>query len=454
MPRPSPVSIAYQQLLTQGRLQTNPSQAALVDQLATLQQRLATTTPSTKSRSPWWPFKRSHAGSVSSNTDVHNTGGDQPSSKLNGIYIHGGVGTGKSLLADLFTSTLPVSIPSRRIHFHEFMSETHMSLHRARQSPFYTGDPLSRIGADIQSESNVLCLDEFQVSDIADAMILKRLFGAFWEAGGVMISTSNRRPEELYLNGLNRGLFLPFIDDLLAKCVVWKVEGAQDYRMGKQRQRIDGDVFFTDPQEFQKQFRQATNQQNLTRTEVQVVMGRTLAVDAVKPPGTQEKAIASSNLDCLCRTHLGASDYHALCKFASTIYLSGLHKFAADDLDTVRRFITLVDVAYESRTRIYCLSTEPLLETFKNIILSGEDVDSGNRSNSEALSQLRQMTVKGEGGSSSSMMSTFLDGVEWSATGLTKASLATGGAGETDVRFAVGRAISRLSEMGSIEYGD
>ncbi|KAK5099659.1 hypothetical protein LTR70_002261 [Exophiala xenobiotica] len=422
MTRGSPISAAYQNLLSKGRLNPNPGQAALANQLGHLQQNLTV-------RGRWWK----HNNAASSN----------------GVYIYGGVGTGKSRIADLFAATLPSHVTRRRTHFFEFMMDTHMRLHRARSEANYAGDPLTRIGREIQRESSVLCLDEFQVSDIADAMMLKRLF-------------------ELYKNGLNRPLFLPFIEELQQRCLVFRMEGDHDYRLDGQKQHTRPDIFFVNAEEFQNSLSVAMNGAALEQVEIPVVMNRKLKIDAAHPPTDTRNAtstlkpVVSTTFSTLCEAFLGASDYHALCNFASTIYLSGLRQFASDELDVVRRFITLVDIAYESRTRVLCLSTEPVLKTFENIILSKSPRShDGNskQASSEALATLREvlqdqnLTVKGEGGSSSSMMSTFINDVEWSATGLKKASLATGGAGETDVRFAIGRAISRLSEMGSVAYG-
>lgn len=441
MSKSSPVWLAYQNLLSAGRLKPNPEQAALANQLGRLQLKLT---------SPERGWNRSQTVSE------------------DGLYIWGGVGTGKSRIADLFATTLPAQVTRRRTHFFEFMSDIHMRLHRARSESTYAGDPLIRIGQEIQSESSVLCLDEFQVSDIADAVILKRLFGSFWGEGGIMVSTSNRHPTDLYKNGLNRPLFIPFIEELQRRCVIFRMEGQHDYRMDAKKQHKRKDVFFTNPADYKKALSDATDGMSLQPVEVPVVMGRRLRVDATSAKSestgtaTRTKPVVSASFLNLCESFVGASDYHALCNFASTIYLSGLRKFKSDELDVVRRFITLVDVAYESRTRIFCLSTEPILKTFENIILAdGPQQSSGsdhNASASETLDKLRDilqdqsLTVKGEGGSSSSMMSTFINDVEWSATGLRKASLATGGAGETDVRFAVGRAISRLFEMDSMTY--
>jgi protein AFG1 len=405
------LSAAYTALLQRQRLSPNPGQAALVTRLASLQAELKASNYAPK-----------------------------------GVYIYGSVGTGKSRIADLFAATLPSSILSRRLHFHEFMMDIHMRLHRARSLSTYSGDPLLQIGREVSDESRVLCFDEFQVTDIADALILGRLFGAFWANGGLMVSTSNRPPENLYENGLNRELFLPFIKDLRRRCEVWKMVGSEDYRMSTGRDGKRLGVFFTENKSFQQSLHDAVGSSEMEEIEIDVLMSRKLKVNAASTERSN-KLVVSSTFEDLCQNFLGSADYYALCKKAGTIYLTGLRQFNAQELDFARRFITLVDVAYEAKVRMVCLSSVPLLEVFSNIVpkirVEGELQDALNRN----------MTVKGEGGSSSSMMSTFIGEMEWSATGLSQASLATGGAGETDVGFAVGRAVSRLYEMGSENYG-
>lgn len=405
----STLQAAYKALIKRNRLTPNPHQAALIARLTTLQ------------------------------NDLLSSNGNAPQ---RGVYIYGDVGTGKSRVADLFSSNLPSSISSRRVHFNEFMIDIHLRLHRARSQRSFQGDPLVHIGRDVRNESKVLCFDEFQVTDIADAMILKRLFGAIWDSGGVMVSTSNRAPDRLYENGLNRDLFLPFIGELVRRCEIWRMRGEEDYRMGETSGgRVD--VFFTDPDKFKKNLSVAVGTSEIKEMVIPVLMSRELKVRGATLPDS--RVIVSSTFGELCEAFKGSADYHALCKSASNIYITGLRQFRFDELDLVRRFITLVDLAYQANSRIICLSCVPLFEVFANIV--------PNELLVEGKLQQQLMTVKGEGGSSSSMMSTFIGDMEWSATGLSEASLATGGAGETDVRFAIGRAVSRLFEMGSKKYG-
>lgn len=327
------------------------------------------------------------------------------------------------------------------------MLDVHHRLHIARSQSHYAGDPLVQIGRDVSAESRVLCFDEFQVTDIADAMILRRLFGAVWASGGVLVSTSNRAPRRLYENGLNRELFVPFIGDLERKCEVWEVKGREDYRLkGGGGERVE--TVFLEEEGFERSLRaRVEGIGELERHEVAVAGGRSMEVLAVRD-GEAGGLLVRATFDELCRANRGSADYISLCRGAKVIYLSGLRRFERDELDVVRRFITLVDLAYEAGVRIFCLSQVPLMEVFANIVPPQTIPVEANVKRQMGSN----MTVRGEGGSSSSMSSTFFGDMEWSATGLREASLATGGAGETDVRFAVGRAVSRLFEMGSPMY--
>lgn len=413
-----PLTTAYRSLLHRNRLTPDILQSALVDRLSTLQTELSSPPPP-KSHPP----------------------------PPRGLYIHGGVGTGKSRIADLFASTLPPHVSKRRIHFHEFMLDVHARLHVARSQSHYAGDPLVQIGRDVASESRVLCFDEFQVSDIADAMILRRLFGAVWSCGGVLVSTSNRAPGRLYENGLNRELFVPFIGDLVRRCEVWEVEGREDYRMKGARGGERIGTFFLDGGTFEGSLEAKVQRLGgLERCEIAVAGGRELSVMAVRDEEVGSLLVRATFAE-LCQANRGSSDFIALCRSAKEIYVTGLRRFGRDELDIVRRFITLVDLAYEAGARIFCLSEVPLMEVFAEIV-PGQTIPV----EAPVKRQMDNMTVRGEGGSSSSMSSTFFGDMEWSATGLREASLATGGAGETDVRFAVGRAVSRLFEMGSPAY--
>ncbi|KAF2451973.1 hypothetical protein P171DRAFT_346240, partial [Karstenula rhodostoma CBS 690.94] len=243
---------AYRALISRGRLSHDHGQAALVTRLAQLQTSLT------------------QLGSTSTNAPAPR-----------GVYIYGSVGTGKSRVADLFAATLPSQISRRRIHFHEFMLDVHARLHAARSQPSFRGDPLIQIGMDVRKESQVLCFDEFQITDIADAMILKRLFAGIWGTGGVLVSTSNRPPEKLYENGLNREQFVPFIHELRRRSEVWKMEGEQDYRTKDIDDPVDRiEVFFLDPSKFEESLHRQLSGQELQRFEIVVLGNRVVSVSA------------------------------------------------------------------------------------------------------------------------------------------------------------------------------
>lgn len=411
----SALKSAYDALLTKGRLGANPGQAALVTRLSALQTTLT----------------------------------NEPHHRPNGLYIYGSVGTGKSRIADLFAATLPPHISHRRAHFHEFTLDIHSRLHTARSAPDSINsatDPLARIGRQVRAESRVLCLDEFQVTDIADALILQRLFASIWAAGGVLVATSNRHPDQLYENGLNRALFLPFIALLQQRCEVWRMAGDEDYRR-RPSSSLRVQTLFSD--EHAAAFAAALDgtllrpDAGLAPSELRVMMGRSLRVRAA-PASRGGKLVVRASFAELCEANLGAADYHALCAASSDVFVDGVRPLGRLELDYARRLVTLVDVAYEARTRVFLCCSEGV-ETFEGLF---REIVMAERERVSGLT----MDVRRGGGASSSMMSTFIGETEWSATGL-PASLATGGAGETDVVFAIGRAVSRLHEMGSAGYG-
>lgn len=491
------LEVAYQSLIARKRLRPDKHQHALVTRLATLQQDLV--------RIYGDENDYNHKHNKKKNGMIRNNHISTYFPNPRGLYIYGSVGTGKSHLADLFTSTLPSHIPRQRLHFHEFLNSIHYRLHLARSSSSssYKGDPLVQIGHEIvHHEARVLCFDEFQLTDIADAMILQRLFGAMWMAGGVLVSTSNRAPKDLYLNGLNREIVVPFLREVERWCEVWEMGGREDYRMageggGDGNGKGEGDsgriqtFFVNDEEGFTRKLKEEIAKVRrggtggdgdgddakdpLELISLPVYGSRTLQVSALPSPSSPASphqkpstsyTLITATFSQLCESPLSASDYHTLCTATSHLYLHGVRKFLAGEKDAVRRFITLIDVAYEKGTRVICSYgndeesdgkesslVESLRGVFENIVPSAAAASMMGGEKEDEKDKGIKMTVRAGGGASSSMMSTFIGETEWSATGLAEASLATGGAGETDVGFAVGRAISRLYEMGSVRYG-
>jgi predicted ATPase len=280
---------------------------------------------------------------------------------VQGMYIHGGVGCGKTMMMDMFFDQIPHNIPRVRKHFHTFMLEIHSKLHDIRQEGKKSGvqprDPLIKIANEfIEKEGLILCLDEFQVTDVADAMILKELFSGIFAAGGIVISTSNRKPDDLYKNGINRDSFLPFIDILKQRCEIVSMDDMVDYRtlvaqeeglihtpLNHETQKVMDLIY--DKLAFGQDQDDASHKDGIT---LDVVMGRTFHVRKCVP-----SRVARFQFPDLCDRALGAADYLAIAKEFPCILLENIPVLYTEDSVQLRRFITLLDVLYEHRTKVY-----------------------------------------------------------------------------------------------------
>ncbi len=265
---------------------------------------------------------------------------------IKGIYLWGDVGRGKSMLMDLFYDHLPKPILARRIHFHAFMTEIHEALYEFRQSNPGEEDPLPIIAEEFASHCQILCLDEFQVHDIADAMILSRLFEALVEQGVITITTSNRPPDGLYQNGLQRNSFLPFIELVKQRFEIISLDHDTDYRLEK----IEGSkVYFkpsTNIEPMKKLFNSLT--QHSPQAAILHVKGRNLTLNKTAD------GMAWASFAELCEAALGAEDYNTLAAEFHTLFLTGIPKMTADNRNEAKRFVLLVDALYEHRTRLIC----------------------------------------------------------------------------------------------------
>ncbi|OYU68969.1 MAG: cell division protein ZapE [Alphaproteobacteria bacterium PA2] len=296
--------------------------------------------------------------------DLSETGGllarfRKPESRR-GVYLWGPVGRGKSMLMDLFFETIPVK-SKRRTHFHVFMGEIHRRIGAwrkgdaaARKAEFgqHRGDdPIPPVADLVASEAQLICFDEFQVTDIADAMILGRLFDALFERGVTLVATSNREPDALYRDGINRQLFLPFIETLKTRVEVVKVAGAHDYRLD--RLRAAGTWFSPNDPDNQRTF--AALWKDMLGGEDEVgetleVLGRRIHLPHASG-GLLRASFAS-----LCSVALGPNDYVALAAQFHTVFLQDLPKLTANRREEARRLVTLIDELYEARTRLIVLA--------------------------------------------------------------------------------------------------
>ncbi len=267
-----------------------------------------------------------------------------------GLYIFGDVGRGKSMLMQLFYDALQTP-RKRRVHFHEFMLEVHQTLHKLRQSKGEKQqDPLKIIARMIAKKTHVLCFDEFHVTNITDAMILKNLFTALFAEGVVMVATSNWRPEDLYKDGLQRESFVPFITLLKEQVEVFELGSAKDYRL--QQQGSDEETYFYPDDEraaiaLQAAFKRLTGGKVARKAQLDI-KGRILELP--KAVGV----IAWIPFKNVCDQPLGAGDYLALIEKYKTLFLTGIPQFTNDNQNAAKRFMTLVDVLYDNRIPLYC----------------------------------------------------------------------------------------------------
>jgi len=309
-----------------------------------------------------------------------------------GLYLYGSVGTGKSLLMDRFFDLVPVQ-KKRRCHFHAFMAEVHHRIHQLKLDDldkygrnFHVDtneyrNPIHRVGRQIAGETSLLCFDEFQVTDVADALILSQLFSVLFTLGTVVVATSNRPPDDLYEGGVNRYYFMPFIELLKKHCVTHDMASATDYR------RLTSVNF---PSYYFTAHALSAGQLDAL---VQEVRGDTPSSSTALNLGHQRSLVLNDadergklvrvSFDELCNAELGATDYRRLAYQFQTVVLEDIPLLNMEKHDLARRFITLVDELYEGRCVLICVAretsaTEPGL-LFPKLLqgIDGEDVDSG-----------------------------------------------------------------------------
>ncbi len=263
-----------------------------------------------------------------------------------GLYVYGAVGRGKSMLMDMFVDMAPVA-KKRRVHFHAFMQETHARIHRFRQANPKSGDPMPAIAAEIAKQVTLLCFDEFQVKDIADASILGRLFSLLLDAGIVVVATSNRHPDDLYQGGLNRHRFLPFIELMKQRLRLHELSSQKDYRLARLQARP---VWFSP---CGPRARAALDERFLSLTEgvaaapMQIdLKGRSLAVKQAAG------GVARLSFDDLCIEARGAADYLALAAHFHTVLIDNIPKLEPQKKNEAVRFVTLIDALYEAKVKL------------------------------------------------------------------------------------------------------
>ena len=343
-PRPGPVRAALERLIETGEIAADAAQRSLADRLDGLDKRLSSQTVASKKSALGWLFGKSQsAGS-----------GEGP---VKGLYVFGDVGRGKSMLMDMFYRQCSVA-KKRRVHFHAFMGEAHdrIGAHRdAVKAGTASGDdPIPPVARDIAAKARLLCFDEFSVTDIADAMILSRLFKALFEEGVVLVATSNVAPDDLYRDGLNRGLFLPFVETLKAHCDIVELTGVTDYRLAA----IGRDNLYVTPLG-------AAAEATMDESWAALLDGEKASADSLSVKGRTVAVPQAGNgaarfaFDDLLARPLGAQDYLAIARRFHTLVLDRVPVMAEPQRNEAKRFINLVDALYDNGRRLVMSAEAP-----------------------------------------------------------------------------------------------
>ncbi|MEM6371175.1 MAG: cell division protein ZapE [Pseudomonadota bacterium] len=296
-----------------------------------------------------------------------------------GLYLWGGVGRGKSMLMDFFVSH--VDAPARRVHFHAFMQEIHGAMHIARKRG--VDDAIAPVAADVAASVRLLAFDEMQISDITDAMIVGRLFEALFAAGVVVVTTSNRIPDDLYKDGLNRQLFVPFIELLKVRMTVWELASPTDYR----QDRLTGSATYFTPLGAAARSQMDDIWRDLAGGEADALdialQGRSVTIPHFR------NGVGRAGFYDLCAKPLGPGDFLAIAQACKVLMIDDIPTLSRSNFNEAKRFVTLIDALYEARVRLICsAAAKPEM-----LYLEGEGTFEFERT----ASRLREMQSDGWG---------------------------------------------------------
>lgn len=333
---PSSVLDRYEALVAEAAIERDGAQLAVVKRLDALAHALMERRLARKGSALGWLFGKSAAQAA----------------PLKGLYLWGEVGRGKTLLMDLFFESLAVS-DKRRVHFHAFMADVHERIHAYRQrlknGEVKEPDPIAPTAEALAREAKILCFDEFVVTDIADAMILARLFSALFARGVLVVMTSNVEPQRLYEDGLNRALFLPFVAELLRHADVVRLDARTDFRLEK----LGGAPVYHAPADaaaaraLDEAFAKLSGRAHAPSLTLHV-KGHDLHLPQAA------NGVARASFSDLCAKAYGASDYLELAQQFHTLMLDDIPKMGAANRNECRRFIILIDALYDHHVKLVC----------------------------------------------------------------------------------------------------
>ena len=331
---PNSITTEYAQAVAAGRIEQDQAQLSIVNMMAQLEARLVEHRLARKSSALGWLFaSRARAEPI-----------------IKGLYVYGEVGRGKTMLMDFFFNASPV-VRKRRAHFHEFMIDVHERVHAIRQNmklgAHQGEDPITLVADQLAEEAWLLCFDEFHVTDIADAMILGRLFTHLFEQGIVMIATSNVAPQDLYKDGLNRALFVPFIGLLEARMDVVRLDARTDFRLEK----LGGKPVWYVPAD-------AAADKALDQAWTLLAGGHQGAAQDLPLHGRSVHVprafmgVARFNFHDLCEQPLAAVDYLRIAHEYHTLILDHVPAMTYDNRNAAKRFIILIDTLYDTNVKL------------------------------------------------------------------------------------------------------
>jgi cell division protein ZapE len=342
----------YMERVAAGRIEHSPPQVAALDHFQRVLDDLTAAKPARSWFGGWF--------------------GAEPE-PVRGLYVHGGVGRGKTMLMDLFFAHADVA-RKRRAHFHEFMADIHTRIGEARKA--HAGDPIPLVARDVAEASKLLCFDEFHVTDIADAMILGRLFEALFGHGVVVVATSNAAPDDLYKDGLNRALFLPFVALLKQKLEVVPFPDGRDFRLRK----LSGRRLYFTPND-------AAADAGMAELWEEFTVGHAGHPGSVRSLGRDipvpkfAGSVAAFDFADLCEKPLGARDYLAIAKRFDTIFLKNIPVLTPAQRNEARRFINLIDTLYDNRVCLIATAEADPLSLYR----AGDGADHFERTASRLI---------------------------------------------------------------------